>query len=175
MTAPAPPFTELIAATTTSAVHLEMRDAYTPSDPGFLAWLAGTPITAILASPQDDWWYQLVQGHVLRGVTFRRARIVSEPLADYIRYEHASTPILNIAAGEQVRWLPRRRASDLCLPGNDFWVFDGRLVRFGHFAGDGEILDQEMCDDPAVVRLCSSAFEAVWERATDHARYHPAR
>jgi hypothetical protein len=39
-----PPFSELIAATTTSAVHLEMRDAYTPDDPQFLDWLAGKPI-----------------------------------------------------------------------------------------------------------------------------------
>ena len=38
-----PPFSDLIAATTTSAVHLELRDAYTPSDPQFQDWLAGTP------------------------------------------------------------------------------------------------------------------------------------
>ncbi len=36
-----PPFGELIAATTTSAVHLEMRDAYTPDDQRFLDWQAG--------------------------------------------------------------------------------------------------------------------------------------
>lgn len=171
----APPFTELIATTTTSAVHLEMRDAYTPSDPAFRAWLAGTPIRSVLQTPGHDWWAELVRAHVARGVAFRRARIVSEPLADYIRYEYESTPILNIPAGERVRWLPRRRASDLCLPGNDFWVFDDRLVRFAHFAGDGEFLEDEMSDDPAVVRLCTRAFEAVWGRATDHARYRPAR
>jgi hypothetical protein len=32
---------------------------------------------------------------------------------------------MNAAAGEDVRWLPRRRASDLALPGTDFWVLDG--------------------------------------------------
>lgn len=31
----------------------------------------------------------------------------------------------NVKAGEEVRWLPRRQASDLALPGNDFWLFDG--------------------------------------------------
>ena len=36
-----PPFGELIAAATTSAVHLEMRDAYTPDDQRFLHWQAG--------------------------------------------------------------------------------------------------------------------------------------
>ncbi len=68
------------------------------------------------------------------------------------------------------RWL----VSDLCLPGNDFWVFDDLLVRFGYFAGDGEFLEHELADDPAVVRLCAAAFEAVWERAVPHAEYRPA-
>ncbi len=81
---------------------------------------------------------------------------------------------MNIAAGEQVRWLPRRRASDLALPGNDFWVFDDRLVRFGHFAGDGTGIGHEMSHDPAVIKLCAAAFEAIWERAIDHKNYRPA-
>ena len=100
--------------------------------------------------------------------------MVSEPIAPFIRFEYEITATVNIAAGEQVRWLPRRRASDLCLPGNDFWVFDDRLVRFGYFAGDGEFLEHELADDPAVVRLCAAAFEAVWERAVPHAKYRPA-
>ncbi len=174
MAAPVPPFSELIVAATTSAVHLEMRDAYTPRDPEYLAWLDGEPAGAVVESPDRDRWYNLVRANVARGVEFRRARIVSEPLADYIRFEYAMTSEVNIPAGERVRWLPRRRASDLCLPGNDFWVFDKRLVRFGHFAGDGEFLEDELSDDPAVVRLCVSAFEAGWERAVDHEQYRPA-
>ena len=78
---------------------------------------------------------------------------------------------LNSAAGEEVRWLPRRRASDLCLPGNDFWLFDDRLIRFHHFSGDGEIVEDELCDDPAVIARCMTAFEAVWDRAVPHADY----
>jgi hypothetical protein len=151
-----------------------MRDAYTPSDPEYIAWRSGKPVRAIRESEGRDWWYDVVRANVARGISFRRARIVSEPLADYIRFEHEMTSVLNIPAGERVRWLPRRRASDLCLPGNDFWVFDDRLVRFSHFAGDGEFLDDELSDDPAVVRLCASAFEAVWERAVDHEEYRPA-
>ena len=38
-----PPFSELIAATTTSAVRLEMRDVYSPSNPQFLKWKGGKP------------------------------------------------------------------------------------------------------------------------------------
>jgi len=175
MTAAAPPFTELIAGTTISAAHLEMRDAYTPRDADYIAWQGGRPIKLIVQSPDHQWWSDLVRTHVERGVEFRRARVVSEPHADFIRYEYESTPHLNLPAGEQVRWLPRRRASDLCLPGNDFWLFDDRLVRFAHFAGDGEFLDDEICDEPSVVSLCAAAFNAVWQRAIDHANYHPLR
>jgi hypothetical protein len=100
----------------------------------------------------------------------RRARIVSEPVTEYIRFEHAGT-VNNIAAGENVRWLPRRRASDIALPGNDFWVFDDRLVEWNHFTGDGGLVGHELTDDPAVVKLCASAFESVWERAVPHVEY----
>jgi len=171
----APSFAELIATATTSAVHLEMRDAYTPSDPDFRAWLSGEPPDSLIHSPGHRQWAELVRARTAEGVVFRRARVVSEPLADFIRYEYQMTGPLNIAAGEQVRWLPRRRASDLCLPGNDFWVLDGRLVRFGYFAGDGEFLDEEISADPAIARCCAAAFEAAWERAVDHHRYQPAR
>ena len=123
--------------------------------------------------PGDPAWYDLVRAHTARGVRFRRARVVSEPVADYIRFEHETTAGLNVAAGEEVRWLPRRRASDLCLPGNDFWLFDDRLIRFRHFAGDGDFVEDELCDDPAVAAMCSAAFEAVWERAVPHADYQP--
>jgi hypothetical protein len=168
---PAPSFEDLFAATTTSAVHLEMRDAYTPQDPIHLRWLAGERIDWV-AENQD--WYDLVVSTVARGVRVRRARIVSEPLADFIRHEYECTGPMNVAAGEEVRWLPRRRATDIALPGNDFWVLDGKRARINHFTGDGEILDGEVTDEPAVVKLCASAFEAVWERAIPHEGYHPS-
>jgi hypothetical protein len=165
-----PPFGELIAATRTSAVHLEMRDAYTPNDQRFLDWLAGK----LLPEQANPEWSALVRSHTARGVRFRRARVVSEPLADFTRFEFEMTAEVNIAAGEQVRWLSRRRALDLCLPVNDYWVFDGRLVRFHHFSGDGEIVEDELSDDPSIVGLCARAFEAAWERAIPHDLYRPA-
>jgi hypothetical protein len=107
-------------------------------------------------------------------VQFRRARIVSEPVSDFIRFEYEATAGLNIAAGEQVRWLPRRLAPGLCVPLCDFWIFDDRLVRFHHFSGDGDVVEDEMVADTAVIRTCSAAFEAVWNRAIPHADYRPA-
>ena len=165
-----PPFGELIAIATATAVHLEMRDAYTPDDQRFVDWLAGKPLPV----PANPAWSQLVRTHTARGVRFRRARVVSEPLADYIRFEYAITSEVNISAGEEVRWLPRRRASGLCLPGNDFWLFDDRLVRFSYFSGDGHIFEDELVSDGAVARMCSAAFKTVWERSIPHADYRPA-
>lgn len=170
MAAKVPPFSELIAAASVSAVHLEMRDQYIPDDPVFVGWLA----TGQVSDPAEPDWYALVRTQVARGISFRRARVVSEPLSDYVRFEYESTSGLNIAAGEQVRWLPRRWASDLCLPGNDFWIFDNRVVRLSHFAGNGDFVDDELSEDPALVKHCASAFGMVWERAIDHADYRPA-
>jgi len=164
-----PPFSALIAATTRTAVHLETRDSYTPDDPAFLDWKAGRPVCA----PAGVSWYDLVREHTARGVAFRRARVVSEPLADYTRFEFDSTSF-NLAAGESVRWLPRHAAPELLVPLCDYWVFDGKLVRFGLFSGDGAFLGHELADDPAVVTTCAEAFERVWERAVPHGDYRPA-
>ena len=164
-----PPFGELIAATVSSAVHLEMRDAYTPDDPRFRDWQDGK----LLPEHANPEWSAIVRSHTARGVHFRRTRVVSEPLAPFIRYEYEVTAAVSITAGEQVRWLPRRRGTDLCLPRNDYWVFDGRLVRFHYFSGTGEIVEDELADDPSIVKLCAQAFEAAWERAIPHDLYRP--
>ncbi|MDT0467525.1 DUF6879 family protein [Streptomyces gibsoniae] len=172
MSSTVPPITELLDGAQQSAVHLEMRDVYAvPKESSqFQRWLETGERPN---DPDSDYWREwtsAVRRTVTRGVIVRRARIVSEPVTDYIRYEHAGTPV-NLAAGEQVRWLPRRRASDIALPGNDFWLFDGQLVRFGFFSGDGALVGHTLDEDPATVKLCASAFEAVWERAVPHEQY----
>lgn len=151
-----------------------MRDSYavgTEAD-AFRAWQAGVRL-----NPADraSWWrpwLDLITETVSRGVVMRRARIVSEPVTEYIRYEHSGT-FTNIAAGEQIRWLPRRQALDIALPGADFWLFDDRLIRFNIFTGDGDWAEPafELSDDPATAKLCGTAFDAVWERAVPHEKY----
>lgn len=163
------PFSEVIAGYESSAVHLEMHGMYTPSDPSYQAFVGSGP--PFDRTERERGWRELLGPAVARGVKVRRARIISEPVTDYIRYEHAVTPSMNLAAGEEVRWLPRRNAADFALPGADFWLFDGGLVKFHHFAGDGTHIEDELTDDPAAVNLCSTAFELVWSRAIDHAVY----
>ncbi|MGW0088256.1 DUF6879 family protein [Streptomyces sp. NPDC003328] len=163
---------DLMDQCTRSAVHLEMRDHYgvAAEAEDFRKWLETGHVDTDPASPGWAPWVDLVSRAVARGVAVRRARIVSEPVTDYIRYEHASTAV-NVHAGEQVRWLPRRQASTIALPGNDFWLFDDRIIRWGHFSGDGAIVGHDISEDPAAVKLCTDAFEAVWDRATPHAEY----
>lgn len=167
-----PPFTELWAACHRSAVHLELRDSYgvAEEDKDFAAWRSGHRYDL---DDRATWWndfHATVADAVSRGVVVRRARVVSEPVSEYIRFEHACTP-QNIAAGEDVRWLPRRLASDLLLPGNDLWIFDGRLIRFGLFSGAGAFVAHVLENAPDVVKRHAEAFEAVWERAIPHAEY----
>ena len=115
-------------------------------------------------------WLDLVREVTGRGVQVRRARVISEPATDYVAFEHATTGS-NVAAGEQVRWLPRRAACGLLLPATDYWVFDTRLVSSAFFSGDGQFLATELCNDPVIVEQCTAAFEAVWERAVPHGKY----
>lgn len=143
-----------------------MRD-----DPGFIAWQQGRFADA---AAEYQAWTKLMKQATVRGVVVRRARIVSEPLSDYCRFEYDVTRPVNLAGGEQVRWLPRRHASDIALPGNDFWVFDGMYGKFNHFTGEGASAGPEDFDEARVVKLCADAFEAVWERAIPHEEYKPA-
>ncbi|GAB2918237.1 DUF6879 family protein [Streptomyces mayteni] len=167
-----PSFEELFNACQASAVHLEMRDGYMKSDPSYVAWAQGERESIRDLDPESRPWLSLMRKSTGRGVAVRRARIVSEPVSDYIRFEHYLTDP-NVAAGEQVRWLPRRRATDLVLPGNDFWVFDEQTLLVNHFDGEGESAPEphELITEPEVVKLCVTAFEAVWSRAVPHEEY----
>ncbi|MEU5427905.1 DUF6879 family protein [Streptomyces olivoreticuli] len=150
-----------------------MRDGYMRDDPLFLAWQAGRR-----DDPADraSWWrpwLTLMQETTARGVDVRRARVISEPVSDYVQFEYDIT-FANIASGEQVRWLPRRLATGIALPGNDFWLLDDTVLSVNHFGGDGQFTAEEVVTDSATVKLCAEAFESVWGRAVPHTEYRPA-
>ncbi|GGX65018.1 hypothetical protein GCM10010358_19240 [Streptomyces minutiscleroticus] len=165
-----PTFEDLFRSARRSAYHLEMRDAYGLDD-DYREWASGNRFDPAERWP---WWIELVSAAVNRGVAVHRARIVSEPVSPYVRYEYELTGGHNVKAGEAVRWLPRRQASGLALPGNDFWLFDDESVLFNHFAGDGTMTGEELVTDPTIVSLCSSAFDSVWEIAIPHEEYRLA-
>jgi hypothetical protein len=157
------------------ALHLEMRDIYATDieRSRFRTWLRGEPLDP---ESEAEWWqpwFALMRANREAGKTLRRLRIVSEPVTDYIRFEWLDAFNL-VKAGEDVRWLPRRRASTLLLPGNDFWLFDDETVAFTHFSGNGEVLDHEMTSDAGVVHACRTAFETAWVIAIPHNEYEPS-
>ncbi|EFL02070.1 MULTISPECIES: DUF6879 family protein [Streptomyces] len=167
-------FRQLMDSARISAVHLEMRDTYGVGDEAddFERWRATGDRDVDPGSAYWTPWVELISRARARGVRVRRARVVSEPVTEYIRYEHAGTPV-NLFSGEEVRWLPRRLAATLLLPGADLWVFDGRTVLFNHFTGNGEWADpgMELRTEADVVEGCVHAFEEVWERAVPHDEY----
>lgn len=159
---------EFLSTAQRRALHLEMRDGYMRSEPRFQTWLAGQPLEHV--NPYG--WWELIAPMVARGVDLRRLRVFSEPISDYIRYEHELSEWNNIAHGERIRWLPRQLASDLKFPGNDHWIVDDATM-FLHFQGDGELIGYERRDEPEVVTFCLESFEAAWVRGVDHSDYQP--
>lgn len=164
---------ELFASVQRSACHVEMRDTYAVGEEAdaFAAFLADRPFDQAQNAKVWGRWLELVRRETARGMSFRRVRIVSEPVTAYTRFLHATATQPNIEAGEQIRWLPRRLASRIALPGNDFWLLDDEKVIFNLFTGDGDWAGQEITDDAPVVALCRSGFEAVWSAATPHEDY----
>jgi hypothetical protein len=163
---------KLLTSCKRSASHLEMRDWYDADDEKerFRQFLATGWRDHAAEYPERRPWLDLIGRVTGSGVRVRRARIVSEPVSRYIAFEwHGAGPA--IESGEELRWLPRRIASGIALPGNDFWLLDERQAMFNHFSGDGKPLGQEITDDPAVVELCRAAFETVWKLAIPHREY----
>jgi hypothetical protein len=163
-------FDTLLSDFTRESIHLETRDAYgTAIELPYMAkWAAGEP---------DDlgWlqgWCSTLRDHTKAGRRVRRARIVSEPLSDYQRWSH-SIAYPMVEAGEDIRWVPRRRVSSVALPGNDFYLFDDHLVVFLIYAGNGLAVDKVTSTDPHDLRLCRSAFEEVWKLSIPHRDYQP--
>ena len=122
-----------------------------------------------------DWlqgWCSTLREHVKAGRSVRRARIVSEPLCDYQCWSYSiAHPMVD--AGEDIRWVPRRLVSSVALPGNDFYLLDDRLIVFLIYAGNGLVADKVASTDPADIRLCRSAFEAVRKLSIPHRDYQP--
>jgi hypothetical protein len=153
------------------ALHLEMRDTYGTQieRPHLDRWKTGEPDDLEWLQP----WINLVRDATRAGKRFRRARIISEPVTDYIRWEHSDAHLFT-DAGEDIRWVPRRLVSAVALPGNDFWLFDEKTAIFSIFAGSGLVVERQLWTDLDVIRLCKSAFEAAWPLGIPNSEYKPA-
>lgn len=163
-------FDELLESFERDSIHLEMRDAYGTAVelPHMAKWAAGEP---------DDleWlndWCAALREHVKHGRSVRRVRIVSEPLSDYQHWSYSIAHPM-VEAGEDIRWVPRRLVSSIALPGNDFYLFDDRLIVFLHYSGSGLAVDRITSTDAEDIRLCRTSFDAAWQIAIPHNEYKP--
>lgn len=166
------PLADMLRAAQRRAWHLEMLDFYGPDREPFTAWQQGVDYDR---SEIDGVWAAHLAPLVARGGDLRRLRIVSEPVSQYIKWEHMITPQANIKSGERVRWLARRATLGLCLPTLDYWLVDDVAV-FGVFDGHGDFIDNEVVPsttNPELIEVCARSFEVAWRMGTDHADYVP--
>jgi hypothetical protein len=145
-----------------TARRLEPRDTYNadPEDEDLRRRYIAGELTDF--SYMDDWVADLKRWRS-RGKRIQRVRIVTEPLSDDARYLLALARI-NLAAGDEIRYLPRHRAAELQLglPDEDYWIFDSTTAAIIHFDDDDRLTAWELIDDPAEIVPRLHHFEAAW-------------
>lgn len=161
--------TELLAGVR-ETLKLEQRDFYVADADDLALYLAGD-LDAVASSYQV--WADSVAEMEHAGEHLRRVRVISEPLSDYQRMAVQFSGAA-VDAGEDLRWLPRRLTSVLPLPGNDFFVLDGRTALFNVMDGNGDRAEIQLYTEPEVVGLCLDAFKAAWSLAVPHREYKTA-
>lgn len=162
-------FNALLSNVKQEALHLNMRDSYgTETElPHLASWKASDPDDLTWL---DEWremsdWCDLMRESTAAGKVFRRVSIVSEPLSEYHQWSRIFERAMAVS-GQDIRRVSRRRVSELCFPGNDFWLIDDELVVFMHYHGSGLVADRVPTTDQAVIRRCRDSFEAVWPLGT---------
>ncbi|GAB1693261.1 DUF6879 family protein [Krasilnikovia sp. M28-CT-15] len=163
-----PLFEDLFRTFEHSAFHLEVEDTYdTPEE--------SEPFRKFMAGEPDDFawheeWLDLMRVTTRSGKSVERVRVVSVPHVDYTRWGLTVAP-LNIAAGEDIRWLPRNRINGSDITADDFWLFDRSRVVFTAFTSDGAFAGGVETRDPVIVKRCIHVRDDLWSRAIPHADY----
>jgi hypothetical protein len=150
-----------------TAFRLERREQYNEPE-------EAEPLRRFLAGEPDYAWNQdwaaLIQRRTAAGQRMNRVRIVGEPHSDYTRFG-LDLARVNVAAGEDIRYLSRDRARDLDLPDYDFWLIDSRMVGILHFGEDDVLLGAEISADPGVAVEHCRWHELAWRCATSFGEY----
>jgi len=157
-----------LALTSKRAFHLEQRDTYNVAaeDEPFGRWLRREPDD--YAWHQD--WLNFLRQATAAGVQVQRVRLASVPHSDYIRWGLDVSP-LNIEAGEDIRYLPRRLTEDLKLPDEDYWLLDDDTLILSVFSPDGRTGGFASEPSPGLLRQCLAVRDQVWDRAIPYTEY----
>ncbi|MFI1235460.1 DUF6879 family protein [Nocardia salmonicida] len=162
-------FDDLLRSAHQEAFHLEVRDTYNTPD-------ETQPFRDFLNDvPAEDYswlqgWLDLVEETTARGVTVRRARVVTVPHTDYTRWL-LEVSHQNAAAGEQIRYLSRHDIDTELLTVDDWWLFDRNSVAFTVFEPGGRWRGGALTTDPRIVAYCVQVRDLVWEAAVPHTEY----
>jgi hypothetical protein len=160
-------FDALFSSFTATAFRLETRESY--DEPNELAAFLSGGRDAVPADFLED-WHKLIRSHAAAGRRVCRVRVVSEPHSDYTRFG-LNISERNVAAGEDIRYLPRVRAEELGLPDIDYWMFDSSRLYVMRFADDDTMLGAEPVISPAIIAQALTWQEVAWSHAIPRAAY----
>jgi len=150
------------------AWHLELRDTYNVES-------EDEPLARFLKGEPDDYvwlseWLTFIREVTSRGTVVQRARVVTEPHVDYTRWGLVIAPC-NIAAGEDIRYLPRHVAMDIDLPAEDCWLLDDEVLVLSVFSEDGRSGGFARERRPDMLALYRRVRDQVWSHAIPFAAY----
>ena len=142
---------DLLATFKRSAFRLETRDFYAIGEEraDYVAFLAGVP----QMPDQVGWWKQYLDGvaaQTREGKTRSRVRILADPPTPYQRWMLWADPWY-AAAGEDIRYLPRRKAHEAGLPDADWWLLDDERAVILAFDDDGHIEQRTLVAEPGLI------------------------
>jgi hypothetical protein len=150
-----------------TAFRLETRERYNEPE-------EAEPLARFLAGEPDYGWNEdwavMIRKHAASGRRMQRVRIVSEPHSDYTRFG-LDLARVNVAAGEDIRYLPRGQVAGLDLPDHDFWLIDSTRLAVLRFGDDDVLLGAEVVDDPAAVVTHSYYRDVAWHYAVPYPDY----
>jgi hypothetical protein len=159
---------ELVRTFRRSARRLETRRNYVVEN-------EQEPLRRFLAGEPDDYtwfrpWLDQIRQRTSRGSAFSRVRVVPETLTDYLRFE-LDICRHNVAAGEDVRYLPTARARRLNLPDYDYYLFDDETLALMCFTGDDVPDGAHVVTDPAIVTSHRGWLDQAAEAAFTYEEY----
>ena len=115
-------------------------------------------------------WLNFLRQATAAGVAVQRVRLATIPHTDYVRWGLDVSP-LNIEAGEDIRYLPRRLTADIELPDEDYWLLDDDTLILSVFSADGRTGGFAREPEPDLLRQCLAVRDELWDRAVPYARY----
>jgi hypothetical protein len=150
------------------AFRLETLDRYAADyeEEALRRFLAGEPVDPGIIAP----WLDRVAAVTAAGRRMERVHVVTEPLSDYLRFEMDGYRF-TVAAGEDVRILPRPAARALELPGEDFWLFDDGPVARMHYDRYGSFLGADLVEEPDLVASYTRWRDVALQAATPYVQY----